>query len=288
MNRSQQIALCTLLLAMMACGTLQISVEGPPTPDTAAFGTVEALQTQNAQLATEVAKLNSATALPTAQPTLIPPTLTPGAAAPTTAPAAQRITFLGGATVGVVSAPIEAGRSQAYVLQAFQSQPMFVYIGSYNNDVTFSLKTPDGTTIVPAASKLTSWQGSLPHTGDYFLTIYGGAVTENFSLNVTVPSRIQFAQGTDSDAVSGSTVAGYDVSYVVHAARGQKMSVNLSNLSAAAALSIYGFTDGQRYLRSDANQTSYQFSLPSTQDYIIVVVPKDGRAVNYKLTVQIQ
>ena len=284
MKHSKRIGWCALLLTVMACGTLQISVEGQPTPDLAASGTVGALLTQNAQLATEVAQLNSATGVPTS----IPPTLTPGSAAPATAAAAQRITFLEGATVGVVSAPIEAGRSRDYVLQAFQGQPMFVYVSSYNSDVTFSLRAQDGTTIVPATSQRMSWQGSLPRSGDYFLTIHGGVTTQNFSLTVTVPSRIQFAQGTDSAVVHGSTVAGYGVSYVVYAAKGQKMSVDLWNLSGAASLSIYGFTDGQHYLRSDADQTSYQFALPATQDYIIVVVPKEGRVVGYNLTVGIQ
>jgi hypothetical protein len=66
------------------------------------------------------------------------------------------------------------------------------------------------------------------------------------------------------------------------------MRVDLTNLSARASLSIYGFTDGQRYLRSEAGETSYNFTLPTTQDYLIVVVPDGGNVVSYALTVTVQ
>jgi hypothetical protein len=173
-------------------------------------------------------------------------------------------------------------------LKALKAQPMFVYVGSLNNDVTVSIVMQDGTNILSAAARQNSWQGSLPQTEDYFLTIHGGASTENFSLTVTVPSRIIFAAGGTSDIVSGNTVAGYGVSYTVFAVKGQNMNVDLENFSAKASLSIYGFTDGQHYLRSEKGQTSYHFVLPSTQDYIIVVMPVAGSVVSYTMTVDIQ
>jgi hypothetical protein len=271
---------------MPACGTLEITVVGTPTPDVAATGTIGALQAQNAELATKITTLNSTplavTTIPSPQPT--------GTSVPPTLPvlAATRIKFLDGATVGMVTAPIQAGQSQNYVLQALKAQPMFVYVGSLNNDVTVSIKAQDHTNILTASAYQTSWQGSLPQTEDYYLTIHGGASTENFSLTVTVPSRIQFVAGATSATVGGNTVAGYGVSYTVFAGKGQNMNVDLENLSAKASLSIYGFTDGQRYLRSEKGQTSFRFVLPSTQDYIIVVVPASGSVVSYTMTVEIQ
>jgi hypothetical protein len=286
MNLFVRISVGALLLSMLACGTLEISMDRTPTPDAALTGTLGALQAQNSELATRIAAINQ----PTGTSTPVPPTLpaSPSATPAVSPPAATRITFLNGATVGVVSAPIQAGQSQNYVLQALRAQPMFVYVGSPNNDVTVSIKMQDGTTLLSAAAYQTSWQGSVPQTEDYYLTIHGGATTENFSLTVTVPSRIQFAAGAVSAIVSGKTVAGYDLSYAVFAAKGQSMSVDLENLSSKASLSIYGFTDGQRYLRSDTNHTSFQFILPSTQDYIIVVVPAAGNVVSYTMTVKIQ
>jgi hypothetical protein len=276
------------MLFVPACGTLEITVLGTPTPDMSAISTIAALQAQNAALATQIASLNST---PTPAAVTTTPSLQPtGTAQPVIVPimAATRITFLNGATVGMVDAPIEGGRSQNYVLKALKGQPMFVYVASPHNDVTVSIKAQTGADILSAAADQNSWQGSLPQTQDYYLTIHGGVSTENFSLAVTVPSRIQFVAGATSATVGGNTVSGYGVSYVVFAGRGQTMKVDLGNLSDKASLSIFGFTDGQNYLRSEKGQTSYQFVLPSTQDYIIVVVPPSGSEVGFAMKVTIK
>ncbi len=285
MNAVVRVGVCSALFFLAACGTLQISVEGTPTPDVAATGTVGALQTQNADLATRVAQLKPPAV--SATPLIIQPT---GSSAPATIepPGATRIAFLSGATVCIVSSQIQAGKTQYYVLQASQGQPMFVYVGSQNDDVTVSIRTQEGTSILNASDHRTSWQGILPQTQDYYLTIHGGATTENFSLTATVPSRIQFADGAVSASVDGKTVAGYDVSYTVLAEKGQTMRVDLENNSGKAALTIYGFTDGQYYARSGEGQTNSHFVLPMRQDYIIVVAPRNGSVVNYSLTVKIQ
>ncbi len=272
-----------LLFLLTACGTLEISVDRTPTPDVPATSTIAALQLQNAELATKVALLDQATPIPTAAPSL-DSTAVPSVAAS----AATRITFLNGASVGVVSAPIAPGQTQNYVLDAFQSQPMFVYVASGSNDVTVSITTEQGATILPAADKKNSWQGALPQTGDYYLSIHPGSVTENFTLTVTVPWRIQFSQGANSATLSGKTVAGYDVSYTIFAAKGQTMKVHLDQISSKASLAIYGFSDGQNYLRSAEGQRGFQFVLPATQDYIVVIVPMPGLEIDYTLTIQVQ
>jgi hypothetical protein len=56
-----------------------------------------------------------------------------------------------------------------------------------------------------------------------------------------------------------------------------------------AALTIYGLTDGSPYARAQNGITDFSMTLPSTQDYIIHVVPHTSSGlVNYKLTVKIQ
>ena len=271
-----------LLFMLAACGTLEISVDGTPTADVATTGTVGALQTQYAELATRVA------AAPPAVGTTPEPTIAPGEVATVAVPPATRITFLNGASVGVVSAPIAPDERQAYVLDAFKNQPMFVYVASANNDVTVSIEADDGTVILRPSEQKISWQGTLPNTGDYYLTVHGGAYIENFTLTVTVPWRLQFATGEDSITLGGKTTAGYSVSYTVYAIKGQTMKVHLDQMSSKASLSVYGFTDGNRYLSSDAGQRGYQFLLPATQDYIVVVVPFAGSSIDYILTVQIR
>lgn len=285
MNSSMRVALCAVLFFITACGTLEVSIERTATPDAAPTGTLSALQTQNAQLATMVAMSTQ----PAGAPTLLPPQPSESPAQATAElPPATRITFLSGASVGVVSAPIAPGETQTYVVDVFEQQPMYVYVASQDSDVSVSIKTENGITMLNAQEHRNSWQGTLPQTGDYYVTVHGGAATENFSLTVTIPWRIQFSAGADSATVSGKTVAGYDVSYTVFALKGQTMRVDLENRSSKASLAIYGFTDGQSYLKSNAGQDSYHFVLPATQDYIVVVVPMAGSTINYIMTVTIQ
>ena len=163
-----------------------------------------------------------------------------------------------------------------------------VDVSSLNNDVTLSIKTKGGTTILNAAAHSATWQGSLPQTEDYYLTVYGGATAENYTLTVTIPARVKIAEGADSIKLTGKTVAGYAVTYTAFAVKGQKMSAELTYLSDSAALTIYGFSDGQPYVRAVTEQTSFAFTLPATQDYIIQVVPKGGTVVSYQLTVKIK
>jgi len=242
------------------------------------------------------ATMQAFTPLPTQTP--LPPTATVPATAisptlttvPPTLPlsTATRINFLTGATTGVASAPIQPGQVQTYIANAQQGQPMIVSVNSLNQDVTLSVKTQGGTSLLSASAHQTTWQGTLPQTEDYYLSIYGGATTENFTLTVTLASRIKFAEGTYSAHVSGKTVAGYNVAYTVFAIKDQKMTVILDGVDDDGALTIYGYSDGQPYLRSVTEQTNFTFKLPATQDYIIQVVPRAGKVIAYSLTVKIQ
>ncbi len=230
-------------------------------------------------------------------PTAIPPTATPlSTAVPTfppvqptqILPASTRINFLLGTTTGSVTGTIQAGETKTYVLEASQGQPMIVMTNSFNNDVTMSIKTKGGTSILSAASKLSNWQGTLPTTEDYYISIYGGATAENFTLSVEIPARIKFAANADSANVSGKTVGGDNVAYTVFASQGQNMKVDLNGVGSNAALTIYGFSDGQPYIRSVTGATTFNFKLPLTQDYIIEVVPMAGQVVNYTLVINIK
>lgn len=278
------VAAITLLIATIGCAGSAIPSTSPDAISTIVAATLRAITP-------------AASPTPPA-PTVLAPTVQPASSSvpPTQAVVAPplllsdatRIVFLNGATTGVVSAPISAGQVQNYVLQAFQAQPMLVAVDSVDQDVTLSIKTQGGTSMLNAAARQTTWQGTLPQTEDYYLTVHAGATTENFTLTVTIPSRIKFAEGAISAKTSGKTVGGYNVTYTVFAIKDQKMTVDLTNFSGDAALTIYGFTDGQPYLRSVAERTSFTFKLPSTQDYIIEVVPRAGSVVNYLMSIQIQ
>jgi hypothetical protein len=278
-----------ILSITLACAGSLAPTEPPDTIATIIAATMAAVTPATPQPSAAPSLVVPTLLLPTTAPTQasIPPT--PQPVSPTLAlPAATRITFLPDATTGVVNGTVDAGQAVNYVLQASQGQIMMVNVDSTNHDVTISIKTQGGTSMLNASAHQATWQQALPQTEDYYITVHGGATTENFTLSVTIPSRIKFAEGADKATVSGKTAGGYNVLYTVFAIKGQKMSVNLSNLSGDAALTIYGYTDGTPYVRYVSEQTSFSFDLPSTQDYIIEVVPKAGSVVSYAMVVKIE
>ncbi len=227
--------------------------------------------------------------VPTAElATSAPPTTIPTHTPSFSLPGAARITFAPGATYGSARGSIGPNQTENYVLQAGQGQPLLVTVSSQDNDVTMSITTASGTALLPASQARSSWQGTLPSTQNYYIQIIGGNSEENYALSVSIPSRIEFAAGAVSATVSGQTVNGNITSYVVAAQAGQTMDVVLTPEPNAAALTVWGFSDGQPYLRSQAGSTTFNMQLPSTQDYIIDVVPQAGQEVNFTLMVEIR
>lgn len=281
------LSLSLVTLTLFACNIASPS----PTPDpgleqTAIVETLAAITTQAAI---------SASPIPSDMPTLATATSAPTAAPTNTSAAASsdggavRIKFAFDATTSIQEGQIQAGQSQRFLLGASADQPLIVSVGSRDNDVTFSVTgARDGKVLLSAAEKLSSWQTMLTVTQDYIIEVYGGASTENFTLNVITPARIRFAQGAVSGTYSGTTPGGYTVSYILHARKGQKMKLNLDAPNGNAVLSMYGYEDGQPYLRYVVEQTSFDFTLPATQDYIIQIVPRGGEVAGYTLTVEVK
>jgi len=233
----------------------------------------------------------SQTPLPTttlAPPTVIPPTITSLPTSSPILPAANRINFDSGATYGTVSGTIIAGQKQNFVLRALLGQPMLASVSSQSNAVTMSIITKGGIELLPAVQGSSSWQGTLPATQDYFFQIIGGGNTEDFTFWVSIPSRIKFNKGAISATLSGKTVNGHNASYVVGASGGQAMDILLTPNPNMAALTVWGFSDGQPYMRAIMGSTTFNMQLPSTQDYIINVVPQGGQVVNFTLRVEIK
>ncbi len=255
----------------------------------ACFGEVPAT-TSPATISTIVVATMRAITPPPATATAAPasPTSIPAIPTATSSVTATRVNFLGGATTGVVSGPIAPGQTLAYVLQAGQGQPMLVRVDSPQNDVTLSISTQGGTSLLSASARQTSWQGTLPQTEDYVITLYGGAATQQFTLVIEIVSRINFATGTDQIKISGTTPSGYSVAYVVFALQNQKMDVEIYGVGRNAALTVWGYANGKTYLRAANNKTNFSFTVPRTQDYILEIDPKAGAILSYVIYVRIQ
>lgn len=259
-------------------------------------------QASTAAAATVAAMLPTATTAPvivTATPAPVQPTATLAAPTATQAPSSTaqpsatasapiRINFVQGATFGAVDGNLQPGASLTYVLNVAKGQPLLINVSDANNDMYFSVTGKDGSVLLAAASKLNSWQTEVPTSQDYYIQVFAGAAQQNFNLAVEIPSRVSFARGAVSATVSGSTVYGYAVSYVLTAAKNQNMNVTLTVPANTAALTVYGYNDGTPLLRSAAGSTTFSMKLPASQDYIIKVVPNASTVVNYSMTIVIK
>jgi hypothetical protein len=265
-----------IFIAIVACSgsNSAIPTTSPNEVATVVAATMEAIQVQ----ATPTVSAIPPTALPSPTISLLPPT--------PVLPAATRINFLADATAGVVTGMIQPSQSLFYVLNAAQGQPMIAMVDSFNHDVTMTIKTAGGTALVTNGQNLNAL---LPVSEDYYITVTGGASAENFTLTIETPARISFDIGKNNAVRSGVTAGGYVVSYVIFAQQSQNMEVDLNGVGKDAALTVYGFSDGQPYIRSVTGATIFSMKLPISQDYIIDIVPQiPGKEVNYTLVVTVK
>ena len=266
---------------------------------------------------TQIPLLPMPSAVPTSKPVIILPALTlaqptllqlstntpvpPTASLPTDVlpstiplqatdePGTLRINYQKGATSAIVEGDIETGQSINYLLAASKGQPFIINLSSANNDVTYAIfGKNDGKIYVDSGSKISSWQMMLSATQDYLIKIIPGITKEHYSLLVNTPARINFDPGAISATRNGVTAGGLTVSYVLQAIANQEMDLTLNAPAKNAVLSVYGFQDGQPYLRYVVESTTFNFTLPSTQDYIIQIVPYAGAQADYTLEITIK
>jgi hypothetical protein len=199
-----------------------------------------------------------------------------------------RIAFALGTTSGTYYGSLASGGVQSYVLNAAWNQVMMVNVNSPDNNLYLEIYGQwDGIYLARFSSALTSWRGWLPRTQDYIVKVYNsGGSTENYSLFVEIPARIQFARGAYSGSVYGRGSAAQTISYVLYAFAGQTMTATLYSSTSSVYLSIYGFSGGQSLVTSSSANTTWTGTLPQTQEYIIDAV-QNGSWVDFTLTVTI-
>lgn len=201
-------------------------------------------------------------------------------------PTAGNIIMTAGTTAAVVPGTVQPGQVLTYTLEAGQSQPMILIVNSPNSDVSLGVFEPNGNELLNPANKWSRWQGLLPQTELYKIQVIGGATTENYTLTAKVPQVVNFATGTSSISLTGSTVNGYVFSYAIEASAAQTMTVSLNVPSSTAYIDIFGLASGT-ILSSSAKATSWTGVLPQTQNYVIEVIPNNGAVVGYGLTVSV-
>jgi hypothetical protein len=199
-----------------------------------------------------------------------------------------RIAFAQGTTSATVSGTLASGASQSYVLWAAWNQVMIVKADSADSKIVLDIYNRwTGYYLCTTSNALTSWQGWLPRTGDYIIKVYNsGGNSENYSLMMEIPARIQFARGAYSGSVWGRGSAAETISYVLWARANQAMTATITSSTGSVYLAIRGFSGGQTLVASSASQTTWTGTLPQSQEYIIDAV-QGGTWVDFTLTVTI-
>lgn len=199
------------------------------------------------------------------------------------APQLTRIQFAAGATSWHLGdQAIGTNILQEYILKANQGQYLSVMLSEFPESGISMLiyGAKDGVVLLNSGE---FYGGYLPSTQDYIIRVTNPGVATKYNLNVTIPSRVQFARGGYSAMVTGAVAPNQSVDYILGARKGQTMTVTVSG---AVGLTIYG-VDGQPLKRADVGDASWSGVLPATQDYFIVVVSHSQSNVNYSLYVSI-
>lgn len=211
-----------------------------------------------------------------------------GAAAPTAAMAgsgATRIRFERGATSATVSGTIGNQGEAEYVLRASAGQLMEVVLTAPAG-ARLEITRRNGRELTPIGEESdTSFRGYLPYSGDYYLYVIPGNNPGDYSLNVSIPVRVSFEQGTTSAQRQGHLNASQGLEFIVRASKGQLLEVSglPEGNNGRVQLIIYG-ADGTVLKSGMGESSSYRGNLPSSQDYIIKIRAGEN-AVDYTLDV---
>ena len=238
-----------------------------------------------APAATPASSPTSTLLVPQNTPTTSPPTLT-STPTLTTTPSAINIVFAPGATASVQQGTLQPNQVQSYTLSAEKNQPMILIVDSPLRHVTLAAYEADGKILLDPAKKWMNFQWLLPATETYTIQVIGGSTTENYTLTVKVAAQISVPAGGVSKTFSGSTVNGYVFSYAINCQTGQTMHLTLNVPANSAYLDVFGIATGQ-VLDQSLQLTSWSGVLPSTQNYIVEIIPSASQVVNFSLTVSV-
>jgi hypothetical protein len=218
----------------------------------------------------------SATATLTTTPTLTLTPITTGTA----------IVFSPGATAAVRTGNLLSGEQDSYTLAAQKNQAMILIADSHNNDISLAVYRQDASVLLDPSHKWNTFQWLLPGTETYTIKVIGGTIQEDYTLTVKVAAQLDPITSGSSRTITGSTVNGYVLSYGLNSQAGKIMTLSLSVPASSAYLDVFGIATGP-VLDQSLHLTSWSGALPSTQDYIIEIIPTAGQVVNFSLTISI-
>ncbi len=220
-------------------------------------------------------------------PTAQQPSLTPNPTATSGQGTITHLLFAPGTTAVVASGNLQPGQSQTFTLEAGKNQAMILLLDSGNHGAYLGVTEPNGNVLLDPSKGWNSWQYMLPATELYTIKVYASTAATSFVLTAKVPAPVTFPAGATTTTVNASTPKGYVISYSVYALAGQAMSVTLSAPANSASLDVFGLAYGELLLGASSLGITWTGKLPSTENYIIEVIPQNGQVVNFSLNIEI-
>jgi uncharacterized protein YgiM (DUF1202 family) len=205
---------------------------------------------------------------------------------PTPGSGPVRIEFVPGTSSATVIGQVIGDSPAQFLLWAAAGQKMTVTAASPGDGALLQIEgVSDGLVYKHFADGKDSWQGVLPTSQDYLVTVDGkGDGTTTYTLEVSVvagpepdpdpepePERIAFAPGETSATITGDLAGGAQIRYILWAAAGQRMAVSVTSPQNAVLFHIEGVSDGEVYKHLLDGETSWEGRLSVSQDYIVTL-----------------
>ena len=218
----------------------------------------------------------------------------PASALPADTTGLVRVRFARGTTSGIVNDSLRPGETRGYVIEAEQGQVMMVHAITWpvrereSPPATAAVRvySASGGSELPApAVEGAPWSGRLPATGDYIVRVSATGSTA-YTLAVQIPRRLSIGGDDPTAGLTGTAPSRAPVDYIVAGESGRTLAASLRE-SDPATLHLYGLDDGRQLAALPERRRHWAGTLPTSQDYVISVVPAEEGA-RYELTVTLR
>ena len=205
-----------------------------------------------------------------------------------------RVRFARGTTSGIVNDSLRAGETRGYLIGAEQEQVMMVHAITWPvrqgavPPVTATVRVysaTDGRELTAPSGLGPLWSGRLPGTGDFVVRVNTTQPTA-YTLAVQIPRRLSVGGSDPTAAITGTAPSRAPVDYIIEGTSGRTLAASVRD-GDSATLHMYGLDDGAQLAPLSERRKLWAGTLPTSQDYVISVVPADEGA-RYQLTITLR
>ena len=242
-------------------------------------------------LAAATAAVGCGGGAPTASPPPAP--AAPAARAVPDTAAMIRIRFARGTTSGILNDSLPAGGARAYLLGALRGQPMLAHAIAWSDrrqsgqgETSVRVSRPDGAELMTPAGPGPLWSGRLPEDGDYVVRVRVSGGATPYTLAVQIPKPVTVTPEDPTAAYSGLAPSRAPVDFLIKGEQGRSLDAELG-AGPGTYLHVYGLDTGIQLARLADRRERVSVRLPSTQGYIVSVVPA-GEGTRYELKIALR